>query len=279
MIEEFDELLTLAIKSSIIAGKKILKIYKSNNYKVELKNNLSPITIADKQSNKIIQNFLRKTNIPILSEEGKDIPYEERKNWNFFWLVDPLDGTKEFINQNGEFTVNIALIQKNSPVLGVIYAPVLDLLYYGASSVNSNKIINASKLINNKDNIKDILSTSTKINNETTIKNSIRIIASRSHFSKETENYIDSIKHKFENINYKTIGSSLKFCLIAEGKCDIYPRFGPTMEWDTGAGHVISQYANCLITLTDEKSSMIYNKKNLLNPHFIVKSKKIINLL
>ncbi|MBN2520880.1 MAG: 3'(2'),5'-bisphosphate nucleotidase CysQ [Bacteroidales bacterium] len=279
MIEKFNELLSLAIKSTIIAGKKILKIYNSNNFKIELKNNLSPITIADKESNKIIYDFLRKTDIPILSEEGKDIPYKERKNWDSFWLVDPLDGTKEFINRNGEFTVNIALINNNSPLLGVIYAPVLDLLYYGAPSINSNKIANASKLINDKAKVKNILSFSTKISNESTIKNTIRVIASRSHFSKETENYINTIKHKFEKINYKTIGSSLKFCLIAEGECDIYPRFGPTMEWDTGAGHAIAQYANCIITLTDQKSPMIYNKKNLLNPYFIVISKKIINML
>ena len=276
--KKIDELLLIAVISSIEAGKEILKIYNNKNIGVELKKDLSPLTLADKKSHNKIIEFLTNTEIPVLSEEGKGIPYSERKKWNYFWLVDPLDGTKEFINRNDEFTVNIAFMKKNTPVMGVIYAPVLDTLYFGSPNSNSNKLINASKIINRKIKLNELLNKSAIISHNSTFNNSVKVIVSRSHMSKETEEFINKIKKRFDKIQYKSKGSSLKFCLIAEGECDIYPRFGPTMEWDTAAGHAIAQYADCSITLTDYKSSLSYNKENLLNPWFIVKSKKILNL-
>ena len=254
----YNNLLKPIIETSYLAGEKILEIYNDNNYKssIEIKKDASPLTIADKASNNVIVNSLNKINnkIPILSEEEREIDYSTRKKWNLFWLVDPLDGTKEFINRNGEFTVNIALIENNTPIMGVVYAPVLNKLWYGLKN-------HGSFVINDKKN-------PTKILKKEPSKNTIKIVSSRSHANNEKlKNYLKQFK-KYELVN---MGSSIKMCLVADGSAHYYPRFGPTMEWDTGAAHAVVKYANGNIYNIDTNEELVYNKENLLNPGFIVK--------
>ncbi|MGN2275061.1 3'(2'),5'-bisphosphate nucleotidase CysQ [Priestia megaterium] len=264
--------LGIIAQTALSAGHEILTIYNQKDFNVELKSDHSPLTLADKQSHYKIITQLQKyyKNIPVLSEEGTDIPYSNRKNWDMFWLIDPLDGTKEFIKRNGEFTVNIALIKNQVPVLGVIYAPVLDRLYAAKVGVGSFKIENSTKCQLNED--KDIMKYGTALP-EIKNKNVINVVASRSHMSSETENFIETLKEKHPRVEIKSSGSSLKLCLVAEGGCDYYPRFGPTMEWDTAAGHAIVEQAGGEVYTVDTKEQLIYNKESLLNPWFIVKNK------
>ena len=259
----------IAIKAALGAGIKILEVYNSDNFEIEIKNDDSPLTIADKKANDFIIDLLLETNLPILSEEGKEIPYDERKSWNYFWLVDPLDGTKEFIKRNGEFTVNIALIEKNKPVAGVIFVPVLRQLYVGINNIGAFLYENVN--INDNYTFESLKISGIKLpfkKNE----NEITIVGSRTHMNLETEKFISELKHRYNKVNIMPIGSSLKICMVAEGKADIYPRFGPTMEWDTAAGHAIAIASGTVFTKHDG-SEMIYNKSNLLNPWFVVKAK------
>jgi len=249
---KIEELLELAKEASIAGGKEILKIYNSK-IKVEYKEDNSPLTIADKNANKIIEKYLKKTGIPILSEEGKQADFNERKKWHKLWIVDPLDGTKEFIKRNGEFTVNIALIKDGTPILGVIYVPVTNVLYYGYK--------NGSFKIKDEKIIKLPIST-----------NNIKYVAvgSRSHKSKETNDFFDLLKLKYGEIDVVSMGSSLKICLVAEGIANVYPRFAPTMEWDTAAGHAIAKFAGKKFIDYSTKKEMKYNREKLLNSWFIV---------
>jgi 3'(2'), 5'-bisphosphate nucleotidase len=236
------------------AGNAIMQVYKQD-FEVEYKQDSSPLTLADKEANNIIEDGLNKlsVNFPILSEEGDDIPYEDRKHWEYFWLVDPLDGTKEFVKKNDEFTVNIALIHKDTPVLGVVYAPALDVCYWAKKNEGAFK-----------DGQKLPLKTAGQ-------RNTYKIVASRSHMSDETQAFIDAIDIDKEK-ELISIGSSLKICLVAEGKADIYPRLGPTMEWDTGAAHaIINETGGGLQRYKHNKySKHKYNKESLLNQNFIV---------
>jgi 3'(2'), 5'-bisphosphate nucleotidase len=236
------------------AGNAIMQVYKQD-FEVEYKQDSSPLTLADKKANDIIEAGLNQlsVNFPILSEEGEDIPYKDRKHWEYFWLVDPLDGTKEFVKKNGEFTVNIALIHKNKPVLGVVYAPALDVCYWAKQDEGAFK-----------DGQKLPLKTSDQ-------RNTYKIVASRSHMSDETQEFIDAIDTNKEK-ELVSIGSSLKICLVAEGEADIYPRLGPTMEWDTGAAHAVACEAGFIINRYNDLTftQHLYNKKNLLNGWFIV---------
>jgi 3'(2'), 5'-bisphosphate nucleotidase len=239
------------------AGDAIMQIY-SQDFEVEYKQDSSPLTLADKKANDIIENRLNQlsVNLPILSEEGKEIPYEERKHWEYFWLVDPLDGTKEFVKKNGEFTVNIALIHKDAPVLGVVYAPALGICYWAKQGEGAFKDGQRLPL-------------KTEIQRET-----YKIVASRSHMSDETQAFIDNIDTDKDK-ELISIGSSLKICLVAEGEADIYPRLGPTMEWDTGAAHTIVNESNCKLTEYSQcniKKQLTYNKVNLLNKWFILET-------
>lgn len=263
------DLLELAIKASIDAGKEILKIYQQD-FDVETKEDDSPLTIADKKSNAIIQSFLNPTDIPILSEEGRNIPFNERKNWKKFWLVDPLDGTKEFVKRNDEFTVNIALIEKNEPVMGVIYVPVLDELYFAESNTGSFKMEKADKILQGSIGMDIILKKAIKLPLDLS-KSKYTIVASRSHMSHETEEYIAKVKKEHKQIDLMSRGSSLKICMVAEGKADVYPRFAPTSEWDTAAGQAIAVFSGARVTRIDETEPLTYNKRDLLNPWFIVK--------
>ena len=251
-------LLDSAVYIAQTAGSEILKIYNSNNFSdsIEIKSDNSPLTIADKASNNIIINGLEKINssIPILSEEGKNISYSTRKKWDKFWLVDPLDGTKEFIKRNGEFTVNIALIENNSPIMGIVYAPVLDKTWYGLRNYGSY-IIKDTK----SKKIQAIQSNNSKI----------KVVSSRSHANNpKLEEYLK----QFTNYELIKMGSSIKMCLVADGSAHYYPRFGPTMEWDTGAAHAVVKYAGGNIRDLNKNNELIYNKSNLLNPEFLVYS-------
>ena len=241
---------------SIEAGKEILNFY-NNDIGVTHKEDLSPLTKADLASNKIILEALKKlnSNIPILSEESL-VDWSIRKNWKKYWLVDPLDGTKEFIKKNGEFTVNIALIEDNNPILGVVYVPAKSLLYLAEKNKGSFKTNTKNKLENFEGMQKIIVSSQT---------NRARVIGSRSHSNATFDNWV---KEKFPNADIVQAGSSLKFCLIAEGEADIYPRFGPTSEWDIAAGHMIVNEAGGKIR-TFQNHSIKYNtKENIINPEF-----------
>ncbi len=261
------DLLKTIIIASIKAGTEILKIYNSN-FKVEYKSDESPLTLADKNANSIIMSFLKDTRIPVLSEEGRNITYEERRDWDELWIVDPLDGTKEFVKKNDEFTVNIALIKKGKPVLGVVYAPVLDELYWGTEGQGAYKLLKASEKINDMDNILG-LALPLPLNNS---KSYFGIVASRSHLSPETTAYIDEIRKNQDNIKIISKGSSLKIAMVAEGTADIYPRFAPTSEWDTAAGHaVVLASGGRIVQAHNPNKEISYNKKNILNPWFIVK--------
>ena len=242
------------------AGDEIMKIYQQD-FEVDYKADNSPLTKADIKSNEIITESLKDLypEIPILSEENKEVPYNIRKNWEYFWLIDPLDGTKEFVKKNGEFTVNIALIHKDTPVLGVIYAPVLEILYYaqkekGAFKQEKNKKPQRLPIYKHANN--DIL----------------KVIVSKSHYNQETRDFVNNLKNKFKKIiEFIRIGSSLKLCFIAEGKADIYPRLASTMEWDIAAGQAIVEQAGGKIVEFKTQTILKYNKKNLLNPYFLTK--------
>jgi len=236
------------------AGNAIMQVYKQD-FEVEYKQDSSPLTLADKKANDIIEDGLNKLSVsfPILSEEGDDIPYEDRKHWEYFWLIDPLDGTKEFVKKNDEFTVNMALIHKDTPVLGVVYAPALDVCYWAKQGKGAFR-----------DGQKLPLKTADQ-------RNTYKVVASRSHMSDETRAFIDAIDTDKEK-ELISVGSSLKICLVAEGEADIYPRLGPTMEWDTGAAHaILSEAGKILYKYENNKYTQHkYNKKNLLNCWFVV---------
>jgi len=255
------ELIEQLIEISKDAGKAILEVYNSN-FGHQIKEDLSPLTKADTLSNNIICERLKviTPDIPILSEENSDIPFNIRSSWEQYWLVDPLDGTKEFIKKNGEFTVNIALIENNTPIFGIIHLPVTNETYWGSSTKGSFYI----KGNNQK----------TKLCVENKIRSQVRIVASRSHPSK----MLDTLLEEIGEYKIITKGSSLKFCLIAKGQADIYPRLGPTSEWDIAAGHAIVKFAGGSL-LTIDGESMQYNlTENNLNPYFVVASREDLAL-
>jgi len=237
------------------AGKEIMKIY-NKNFSVEYKDDKSPLTEADLKSNEIICSALQNLypNIPIMSEENKQVEYETRKKWEYYWCIDPIDGTKEFIKKNDEFTVNIALIHKDTPVLGVVYAPAINEMY--SAKQGGGAFLNAQKL-------------PLKTNED--IKNSINIVASKSHLSDDTKEFIDNLTLNIKHSNLVSKGSSLKLCMVASGEADIYPRLAPTMEWDTAAADAIVRESGKMTYQFESDKSMLYNKENLLNPWFVVR--------
>lgn len=238
------------------AGAAIMEVYTSGDFDVELKDDNSPLTRADRASHEVIDKGLREIfpDIPILSEEGTATPYAERSQWERFWLVDPLDGTKEFIKRNGEFTVNIALIEKGAPILGVVYVPAQELLYVGRVGEGAwrQQGQNPVEAISPRTPQKD---------------DGLAVVMSRSHPSPELEAYLQQITVA----EAVPVGSSLKLCVVAEGRADLYPRLGPTMEWDTAAGHAVVEAAGGQVLAPGGKP-LRYNKENLLNPYFIVSS-------
>ena len=240
------------------AGAAIMEIYNSDEFDVQLKGDDSPLTKADLAAHQVIVNGLAglSEQYPVLSEESADIDWPTRQQWTTYWLVDPLDGTKEFIKRNGEFTVNIALVDNGQPVLGVVYAPVLDAMYVGqqgqGASLNGNRIAVA-------DSAPDTL----------------RIVGSRSHASQETSDWLEQLGQPYQMV---PMGSSLKICLVAEGKADIYPRLGPTSEWDTAAAHAVLNAAGGQMTTLDGEPLHYNQKESLLNPYFIAQPVKVAKL-
>jgi len=237
------------------AGDIIMEIY-NKDFQIDYKDDKSPLTEADTASNEIICQALEEKypEIPLLSEENKSVDYEIRKDWDYFWLIDPIDGTKEFIKKNGEFTVNIALIHKDTPVLGVVYAPVLGDMYKAKKGEGAFK--NQQRM---------------PLEVNTSPEKSLSVVASKSHLSEETQTFIDDLAKTTEKIEQVSKGSSLKLCMVAEGSADIYPRLAPTMEWDTGAAHALVLEAGKEVIQFETKERLVYNKENLLNPWFIVK--------
>ncbi|MBW1899924.1 MAG: 3'(2'),5'-bisphosphate nucleotidase CysQ [Deltaproteobacteria bacterium] len=276
---ENENLLLKSIIASIKGGMAILDVYDSD-YSIEYKKDDSPLTLADKRSNQKIFNALETTGIPILSEEGREIDYRERQKWESLWVVDPLDGTKEFIKRNDEFTVNIALVENGVPVLGVIFVPVSSMLYFaekdtGSFRMNDSGFTKELAELSDQDQKPEILSGIIERSERLPLKtrkddSSCTIVGSRSHSTPELEEYVATKKREYRDVEFISAGSSLKFCLVAEGKADIYPRLGPTMEWDTAAGQAIAENSGCCVLQWDTGIPLGYNKENLLNPYFIV---------
>ena len=256
--------LTIAIKAAIDAGRTIKELYDRGDIDTQIKDDLTPVTNADLASNTIIMEQLSVSGIPVLSEENKSIPYKERKHWDRLWIVDPLDGTKEFLKENGEFTVNIALVGEQEPLLGVIYAPVTAELFFASSGKGSFKTVVKEK----ENNIQKIIARSDKLPLAQDSPPS-KVAVSRSHINDLTMNYIMSRQPGGKKPLLVSRGSSLKICMVAEGSVAYYPRFGPTMEWDTAAGHAILRYAGKSLRKTDSGEELSYNKDELLNPDFI----------
>ncbi|MDC0037126.1 3'(2'),5'-bisphosphate nucleotidase CysQ [Alphaproteobacteria bacterium] len=265
MIDNNKNLLIEVSNIALNAGREIMNYYDSNS-NVLAKEDKSPLTEADLASNNIIIEKLRllNDNIPILSEESL-VEWEERKNWNIYWLIDPLDGTKEFLNKNGEFTVNIALIKNTEPILGIIYSPFLSELYFAQKDQGAYKI-NCSKTIKSLENSVKILSNNKKKSDE------IIIIGSRSHSNNKFNEWINQ---NYKNYKILQKGSSLKFCEIANGNADLYPRFGPTSEWDIAAGHIILEEAGGFLKTFENQSIKYNSKENLINPEFLASCKII----
>jgi len=258
---QLKELILSVLPIAKAAGDKILEVYEDvDNFNVETKDDNSPLTRADKEANQVICDGLEKLAIklPIISEENKEIPYADRKDYDYVWMVDPLDGTKEFIKRNGEFTVNIALIHKNKSIAGVVYTPVVDELYYGIKDQGAYKMA-AGKT--NKLH-------ATIYHPE---EKALSIVCSRSHLNDATQSFIDDYNDPLK----VSKGSSLKFLILASGDAQVYPRLAPTMEWDTAAAHIIVEEAGGSIVRAEDGQPMQYNKEDLLNPHFVAYGNKL----
>ena len=266
-----------AIWAALKAGEAILEIY-GTGFSVEYKEDSSPLTSADKASHAIIKTELKDCGLPLLSEEGRGIPFEERKDWELFWMIDPIDGTKEFIKRNGEFTVNIALIRDGGPIAGVVYAPVPDRLYLGLEGKGSFRIEKAAygydKSGAAEGGLDRFLAAGDRLPDHPLPQDGgVSVVASRSHFSAETEAYVKELESRYDRVDLTSAGSSLKLCLIAEGKAQIYPRFAPTMEWDTAAGQVVVEQSGGSVERRDDGKRLACNKADLLNPWFIARRK------
>jgi 3'(2'), 5'-bisphosphate nucleotidase len=259
------QLIDQAIKAALAAGLKINEVYSSSDFNIQLKEDNTPVTIADHLAHDEIMKELDCTGLPILSEEGIHLSYSQRKKWSLFWMVDPLDGTKEFIKRNDEFTVNIALIQKNEPIAGVIFAPVTGELYAGIPEIGAFKLFHPSEDCT----FQTMQLSGTKLPEEKESDEYV-VAISRSHTNKDTEAYIEKLRSENELIRIIRKGSSLKICMVAEGTADIYPKIGKTMEWDTAAGHAIVKAAGKNILCPESNTELTYNKEDLGNPNFMV---------
>jgi 3'(2'), 5'-bisphosphate nucleotidase len=241
------------------AGAEIMEIY-GRDFEVDYKADESPLTEADRAGNEVLMEFLRAEHAgtPVISEENKQLDYAERSDWTRFWLVDPLDGTKEFIKKNGEFTVNIALVENGVPVIGVVYRPVTDTLYLGVVGEGAWRFDGEEEPVRIAGGA------------HYSEKDEITVVASRSHLTPEVEAFVEELRAGGKKVDFLSAGSSLKLCLVAEGNADVYPRFGPTMEWDTGAAHAVATAAGRRVLDAGTREDLAYNKENLLNPFFIV---------
>lgn len=261
-----EQLLIQAVNAALKGGIEILKVY-NGEISVTTKADDSPLTLADERANAAIEAVLKNTQIPILSEEGRSISYNERKDWKELWVVDPLDGTKEFIKRNGEFTVNIAFVRNGLPDFGVVYVPVKEMLYVGwkghgvikRNTKPSESFQSWNSLVNSAEQLP-----------KSATGRPFRVVGSRSHMSAETEAYINDVRKEHPDLEMVSMGSSLKICLVAEGEADVYPRFAPTMEWDTAAGHALVRAAGKTLLDWNTKQEMRYNRENLTNNWFLV---------
>jgi 3'(2'), 5'-bisphosphate nucleotidase len=278
-----DELLWTTVKAAIAAGAATLEVYASE-HRVDYKDDRSPLTLADTRSHEIIVGFLKTTGIPVLSEEGKQIPYAERRRWQRLWVVDPLDGTKEFIKRLGEFTVNIALVEDHRPTLAAIFVPVKNILYYGRLEDGSYRLDDNRRLAelaradaggDAARAITDLKAASQRLPIDREPHTPFAIVGSRSHATPELHEYVEQKRRELGEVSFLSAGSSLKYCLVAEGGADVYPRLGPTMEWDTAAGQLIAEAAGATLTRWDTGGPMIYNKEDLLNPWHVVTRKTV----
>lgn len=275
MQHELLPLVDAAVEAAIGAGREILRVY-GTAFTAEEKADRSPLTEADKQAHKAIADVLSRTGIPVLSEEGKEVAVGERQQWSRYWLVDPLDGTKEFIKRNGEFTVNIALMERDgepagplgsaTPIAGVLYVPVQDRLYLAWRDGGAFRQDAATTFAGSAYE-RALSAERLPVQND---RNAFTIVASRSHASPETEAYIRNMEAEHGAIALTSMGSALKICLVAEGAADAYPRYAPTMEWDTAAGHaIVNEAGKQLIDITTG-APMRYNKASLVNNWFLV---------
>lgn len=280
------ECLGVALLGALLAGREIMNIYNdpAQDFGIERKADNSPLTLADKASHKVIVNKLQHIGLPILSEEGEMPAFEERNKWNRYWLIDPLDGTKEFIKKNGEFTVNIALMEANKPIAGVVYLPAKDIVYAGIVGEGAVRIDSASAMCAECTDGVDAVIGYVKEHGEPLPLQSAKhddfvIVASRSHLSPETQAYIDEAGKNHDNVKCLSSGSSIKLCLVAEGTADAYPRFAPTMEWDTAAADAVVRAAGFMTyqagsydgVESESGMPLVYNKVDLHNPWFLVK--------
>jgi 3'(2'), 5'-bisphosphate nucleotidase len=285
------EHLAQALPAAKKAGEAILEVY-HGHIDVSYKEDQSPLTVADERAHKIITGLLSEPEspqIPILSEEGKHTPYETRTRWEHFWLVDPLDGTKEFIKRRGEFTVNIALIHKQRPVAGVLCVPAKGVIYFAADGLGSYKLDDWEIVTGffgekgvpsgNGTNLESVLEAAKPLPvDDSMSENRLTVVGSRSHATEDLERFVEKAKQQYDEVEFISAGSALKFGLVAEGTAQIYPRFGPTMEWDTGAGHSVVEQSGGAVLRLKEKTPLVYNKKNLLNPGFVCSTKHLGNV-
>lgn len=257
----------IALDAAIQASAIIIDIY-NRGFDVEVKIDGSPVTQADLASSKCIIEILSKTNIPIIDEESVKEVYEVRKNWEGFWCVDPLDGTKEYVKRNGEFAVNIAYIENSKPVFGIIASPVQKGVIFGGEGLGA--YFSEFENINNPD-------LWTKMEAPQKINDPLVLISSRSHYSGISLDFVNSLREKHGDINFLQKGSALKFFDVVFNRADIYPRFTPTMEWDIAAGHAIVNELGGEVLNVNTGKPLTYNKEDLTNPHFVVRSKSLIN--
>ncbi|MDD4539694.1 MAG: 3'(2'),5'-bisphosphate nucleotidase CysQ [Lentisphaeria bacterium] len=261
-----------AVLAAYDAGEAIMAIY-DGELDIEYKADQSPLTAADKASHELIMARLQAHwDLPVLSEESREVPYDTRRDWLDFWLVDPLDGTKEFIKHNGEFTVNIALIHDGLPVLGVVYSPALGLFYLGAEGTGA-RMLRRGEHFRDRDDLARALATANELPAlpmPPTPGRPLSVVASRSHSNNATEAFIADLEKRHGRVELLSIGSSLKLCLVADGSADVYPRIAPTMEWDTAAAQAVATAAGCRVVDFSSDEPLRYNKMNLTNPFFVV---------
>lgn len=274
--EQLDYLLANAYNAAIRAGARILDIYHSDDFNINLKSDNTPITLADREAHTLIKNYLSQTRIPLLSEEGRNLLYEERCNWDLFWLIDPLDGTKEFIRRdNGEFTVNIALMIDNEPFMGIVYAPCFNRMYFGDMERGAFCKEDVKPDKDAEFTINEIYASVKQLPVAEKKNTPVKVVISRSHVSPETHHFIGRVKEKFGDAEVLESGSSLKFCMVAEGTADYYVRTTNTFEWDTAAGDAIATASGAKTLKIGPRDILRYNKEDLANPYFFCKSKFI----
>lgn len=274
--ELIDFLIVSGCNAAISAGKEIMNIYNASEvFDVNINADNTVVTEADRVAHETIKKSLASTRIPIMSEEGRNILYEERYSWDLYWLVDPLDGTREFIQKNDEFVVCIALMQNNKPLLGIIYIPTEDTIYFSDPDRGAFKIVRCSSNCSTVKSIQDLFKSSNKLDCRNRYGDSLKIVITRSHINESTKDLIDLIRKNHNNIEIINCGSCKKFCMIADGTADVYFRTTSLFDWDIAAGEAIANAAGATTT-TLERKEIEYNKQELVIEPFITSSKNII---